>query len=299
MSAVSDRLGLEFISALGMAPVAFVELAARLGVHAIGLAPAPIVGPVAPDRDWTLRDHPQLARDLAQALADNAVTLDLGEGFLIMPGRDIADATADLDLFAELGARRLNTVVLEPDPARAIDQFARFAALAAERAMPVTVEFLPQMPCATLAQAVELVRATGATNAAVLVDAMHLYGSGGSESDLAALDPGLIGHAQLCDARLHGCHPEYFDDARCNRPGPGEGVLPLAAFVAALPAKTPIGLELPMLARAIAGESVEALLAPAVAAARQLLIACENLRQNNYRTSPMPNERTAVQADNG
>ena len=297
--AVSDRLGIEFISGLGMAPVAFVEMVARLGVHAIGLAPAPIVGPLDPDNAWSLRDNPQLARDLAHALADNAVTLDLGEGFLIMPGHEITDATADFDLFAALGARRLNAVVLEPDAARAVDQFARFAALAAERAMPVTVEFMPQMPCATLAQAVELVRATGATNAAVLVDAMHLYGSGGSDCDLAALEPGLIGHAQLCDARLHGFYPEYFDDARCNRPPPGEGVLPLAAFVSALPTTTAIGLELPMLARAEAGESVEALLAPAIAAARRLITEGENLRQNNYRTSAMPNERTAVRSDNG
>ena len=269
--AAADRLGIEFISGLGMAPVAFVEMAARLGCSRIGFAPAPIVGPLAPAAIWSLRESPALVRDLKAALADHGVSLDLGEGFLIMPGQAIADVEADFDLFADLGAQRLNAVVLEPDAARAQAEFARFAALAAARAMPVTVEFMPHMACGSLAQAVELVRASGAANAAVMVDAMHLYGSGSTEVDLAALAPGMIGHAQLCDARLSGFHADYFDDARCNRPAPGLGVLPLDRFVAALPAGVTIGLELPMLARAEAGEPLEALLAAAIATSRALL----------------------------
>jgi len=268
--AVADRLGLEFISGLGLAPVAFVELAARLGVHRLGFAPQPIVAPAnAPA--WSLRDNPALVRDLGKALADNAAAIDLGEGFLIMPGVEIADAEADIDLFAGLGARRLNACVLEPDRPRAVAQFALLAELAAARHLPVTVEFMPHMACGSLADAIDLVRATGAANAEVLVDAMHLHGSGSSAADLAAVPAGLIGHAQLCDARVAGFYPEYFDDARCNRPAPGEGVLPLAAFVAAIPADVTIGLELPMLARVEAGESLEALLASAIAATRALL----------------------------
>ncbi|MBU6268286.1 MAG: TIM barrel protein [Sphingomonadales bacterium] len=266
--ASADTLGLEFISGMGLAPVAFVEMAARLGIHHIGFAPEPIVAP-AGSPPWSLRENPALVRDLASALNDHAVTIDLGEGFLVMPGRAIADAQADIDLFAQLGAARLNAVVLEPDAARASDEFARFAELAGQRGLPVTVEFMPHMACGNLAQAVELVGST--PNAAVLVDAMHLYGSGSTAADLAALPPALIGHAQLCDARLAGFHADYYDDARCNRPAPGEGVLPLAEFVAALPAPVSLGLELPMLKRVEAGEDLETLLAAAIATARALL----------------------------
>ncbi|MDE2405252.1 MAG: sugar phosphate isomerase/epimerase [Sphingomonadales bacterium] len=268
--AATDRLGLEFISGMGLAPVPFVELAARLGIHRLGFAPEPIVAP-AGSPAWSLRDDPALVRDLAAALAANGVSIDLGEGFLIMPDRAITAAETDIDLFARLGAKRLNAVVLEPDAHRAQAEFAAFAALAAARGLGVTVEFMPHMACGTLAQAVDLVRAAGAANAAVLVDAMHLYGSGATHTDLAALDPALIGHAQLCDARLPGFHADYYDDARCNRPAPGEGVLPLAEFVTALPPAVTIGLELPMLKRVEAGEALEPLLASAVAASRALL----------------------------
>jgi len=286
-----NRLAIEFISGLGLAPPAFVELAARLGCAAIGLAPAPIVGPVAPASGWSLRGNSGLVAETKRALADNGVALALGDGFLIMPGTEIAAAAADFDLFAQLGAERLNVVVLEPDAARATDQFALFASMAAERGLPVTVEFMPQMPCGTLAQAVALVKASGAANAAVMVDAMHLFGSGSSAADLAALDRALLGHVQLCDARIAGFYAEYYDDARCNRTAPGEGVLPLADFIAAVPAGVTIGLELPMLARAEAGESIDALLAPAVATARALLAKTTvNLRQNNDGPARMAKE---------
>jgi len=160
---------------------------------------------------------------------------------------------------------------MEPDAVRNLDQFAAFAAMAGARGLPVTVEFIPGTPVCDLGAALRFVAASGAANARVLVDAMHLFCSGGTAEQLAAVTPGLIGYAQLCDARQASFYDGYFDDARNNRPAPGEGVLPLAQFVRALPAACPIGLEVPMLLKAAAGIGHEERLTPCVAAARALL----------------------------
>lgn len=51
---------------------------------------------------------------------------------------------------------------------------------------------------------------------------------------------------------------------------PGRGELPLANFIAALPADIPLGLEIPRIPDAMAGISAREILAPAVAAAQSL-----------------------------
>jgi sugar phosphate isomerase/epimerase len=104
-----------------------------------------------------------------------------------------------------------------------------------------------------------------------MIDAMHLYRSGGTAADVAALDPGLIGYAQLCDVPLVALHDDYGAEARFDRRVAGDGELPLQEFVDALPADCVIGLEVPMRDKALAGLGPVERLRPAVAAARALL----------------------------
>ncbi|TCM22109.1 sugar phosphate isomerase/epimerase [Novosphingobium sp. PhB165] len=266
-----QKFGMEFISVLGQEPSEFVELAAKVGCSRIGLAPSPISGPLGTDPQWTLRgDRPRIAR-LKQALADHGVKISLGEGFIIMPGRNIADAEADFDLMAELGAERLNVCAMDPDPIRNLEQFSTFGALAAERDMPVTVEFMPATPVPDLAAALAFVEASTASNASVLVDAMHFFCSGGTIEELRNVSENKIGYAQLCDAKQASFYDEYFQDARQERLLPGLGVLPLADFLHALPPGCPTGLEVPSITSALAGLPRETRLIQALDAARALL----------------------------
>lgn len=266
----TSRFGIEFISVLGQVPHDFVALARRLGCDSIGLAPAPIAGPLAGEPGWSLRDDPRLVRTVKRALADHGVRVSVGEGFLILPGRSIADAEADIELLAELGAERLNVCAMDPDAARNADQFAAFAAMAHARGLPATVEFIPGTPVADLDAALTLVTESGATNAGVLVDAMHLFCSGGTAQDLARVAPGLIAYAQLCDAKQDSFYEGYLTDARDDRLIPGESVLPLADFVRALPSDCPIGIEVPLMSRAAAGMGHEDRLVACLTAARGL-----------------------------
>jgi sugar phosphate isomerase/epimerase len=269
-----DRLGIEFISTLGMNPVDAVRLAAELGLRRVGMAPFPITDNPHGFAAWDFRTDPALVRATKAAAREHGVEIALGEGFLIMPGLNMADVEPVADIMAELGAPVLNGVSVEADRARAIDEFALFAEIAAGRGLVATLEFMPMMWPQTLAEALGFVRATGAANARLLLDAMHLYRSGATTADVAALDPAMIGYVQLCDVPLTVIGPaqpdDYGEEARHERRCPGEGDLPLAEFVRALPAQVTIGLETPMLSKAQAGVSVRDALAPCVAAARRL-----------------------------
>lgn len=270
---MTDRLAIEFISVFGMPPVEFIELAARLECPAIGLAPAPIVA--LPDLypAWNLIADAALLRETKAALAASGVRIAQFEGLLLMPGRDAASQVAILDLAAELGAGQANACCLHPEMAANRDAFAELADLAAARGLAVTVEYLPGMGVGTLAAADALVRDAARPNAGVLVDAMHFYRSGSQTGELAGIDPARIRYAQICDVPLVSAGGDYADEARYERGAPGEGELPLADFVRALPPTCTIGLEVPMRARTLAGMSAFDRLRPAIAATRALLAA--------------------------
>lgn len=266
-----DRLAIEFINVFGMPPVEFVELAAKLGCRQIGLAPAPVV--TLPDlfAPWSLLADPALARDTTAALADNNVAVSLAEGFLILPGVDPASQAPALDLMADLGAPRVNACCLAPDFAENVERFGRFAELAGERGLGATVEFLPGMTIGSLAPALDLVAQVDRANAGVLVDSMHLFRAGGTAADLRAAPPAHIGYAQICDVPLVSQFESYADEARFHRLPPGDGELPLADFVAALPARTVVGFEVPMRGAVEQGTDWEALLRPVIEKTRALL----------------------------
>ena len=266
-----DRLALEFISTLGMPPVQHVELAARMGIGKIGFAPSPIAANPHGYPAWDLRDDPALLRDTKAALSTNNVAVSLGEGFLILPGMEIADAAPIMDLMAELGAPMVNCIVMEQDRPRAFDQFALYAQMAAARGMLAALEYMPMMWPINVHEAADFVAESGATNARVLIDAMHFYRGGSQAADLARVDPALIGYVQICDVPMPPTNPDYGMEARDNRLAPGEGDLPLDELLAALPRGLTIGLELPMAAKAQAGMGPEERLVPAIAATLALL----------------------------
>lgn len=266
-----DRIAIEFISVLGLPPVDFVEAAATLGVSKIGLACDPIATLPELYPSWSLRENPALVREVGKALAANGVALSLGEGFLIRAGVDIADHAAEIDILAQLGTPLVNVVTIESDPARNRDQFGLFADLAAERGLLASIEYMPGLPVGSLEAARDLAVRSARPNARLLIDAMHLYRSGDGAEEVGALDPALIGYAQVCDVPLVAPHGDYGHEARFDRRIAGDGDLPLVDFVRALPCDCIVGLEIPMRDKALAGIGPVERLRPAVDAARALL----------------------------
>ncbi|HEX7872571.1 MAG TPA: TIM barrel protein [Sphingobium sp.] len=266
-----NRLGIELLSVLGMPPVEHVRIAADLGCAHISTGLTRVPDPFNPYgyAEWSLREDAALRREMVAALRDTGVTISLGEGFGVRPGQAIADKARDFDLMAELGARGIGGVVMEPDLARAYDEFAQLVEMATSRGMIATIEFAPPHPVGSLGDALALVRHIDNPDFRVLIDAMHFFRSGGTVEQLRALDPALIGYAQLCDVPLTS-ERDYMEEAMTGRLAPGTGELPLADFIAALPGDIPLGLEMPRFAEAQAGIAPIDVLRPGVEAARTL-----------------------------
>ena len=265
------RLGIELLSVFGMPPIEHVRLAADLGCGHISTGLTQL--PFNPHgyASWSLRDDASLRREMKVAMREHGVVIGLGEGFVVRPGQDLRDRRADLDLMAELGAERVSGVSMEPDLARTKDQFAILAEYARQRGMMATIEFAPPHPVGDLAAALAVVEHVNQSNFRLVIDAMHFFRSGGDTVELAALDPRLIGYAQLCDVPLQPIEQDYMKEAMFGRMIPGAGELPLAKLLHALPPDVPIGLEVPMLAMAEAGVTPYDRLRPAVEATRALL----------------------------
>ncbi len=274
----SDQLGIEHLSVFGLPPVDFVTLVADLGCRylATGLSAVPF-NPhgYAP---FNLRDDAALRREMMAAMRDRGIAISLGEGFTIRPDADIARCADDLDIMAELGVLRINTVSLDPDFQRTCDQFAVLAELAAARGMETTVELSPGLTVGDLDTALAAIRHVGRRDFRLLLDTMHVFRSGAAVADIAALDPHLIGYVQLCDAPWQPAMEHYMEEAMFHRLPPGQGQLPLGDLLALVPNDCVIGLEVPMSARAQAGVGPRERLEPCVAAARLLLDGLETAR---------------------
>jgi sugar phosphate isomerase/epimerase len=266
-----DRVGIELLSVFGMPPVDFVNLASSLGCRYIstGLTGFPL--PQLGQPEFSLKDDPALRRELLAAMDDSGVAIALGDGMLILPGADIADRAADLDILAELHVPRVNSVSLDPDRERTFDQFALLAELAAERGMSTTTEPAPGTTVVDIAVGLAARKHVGRADFQLLIDTMHLVRSGFGAADLAALEPGSIGYAQLSDTTLQPRMDNYMQEATFERMVPDEGELPLRDIIDALPPDIVIGIEVPRLSLAEAGVSHFDRVKPCVEAARGLL----------------------------
>jgi len=266
-----DRIGIEFISVLGQPPVEYVHTVADLGCRWISIAPTPIVSVPDVYPAWSLVEDAPLRREVKAALADRGVAISHCEGVMVWPDRDMSEFAPELDAIADLGARLVNAISIEPDVARTFDQCGLFAEMAAARGMRSMIEFCPTTGLPDLPTALAALAHVGRPDLRIMVDSMHLFRSGSTLADLDALDPALIGHIQLCDVPLVSRYAEYGDEARFDRLTPGEGELPLRDFIAALPRDILVGLEIPMRAKMEAGIGPVERLKPAVEATQKLL----------------------------
>jgi sugar phosphate isomerase/epimerase len=274
-----NRLGIETISAFGLPPVQYVDLAADMGCAHISIGLSPIDINPHGYAGFNLKDDAALRRETKAALRHRGVSISLAEGLTVRPGVDARKRAAEFDAFADLGAARVNMVSLDPDLGRTVEQFAITAEMAAERDMQSTTEFAPGLTVPDLSTALEVLRLVGRADFRLLIDTMHLIRSGGGPADLRSLDPDLIGYVQLCDAPRVSTFATYMQEAMTERRIPGQGELPLLEILKAVPRDTIVSLEVPLLSQARAGMGPYDRLRPAVAAARELLAQLE-IRQS-------------------
>jgi sugar phosphate isomerase/epimerase len=248
-----NRLGIEQLTVLAMPPVTYITLASELGCVSIstGITGMPLtmfgIEDYAPWPMWSLRDDPALRREAIAAMRDTGVKIGLAEGFRAASDADVADYAIDLDVFAQLGALRLNAICMENDMQLAVDQLGKLADMAIARGMAFTIEFFPSEGINTFERALEVVDGIGRDKAKVLLDSMHFFRTGGSLEKLRAAGTDVIGYVQLADSPNTPPGESYFMDSLFARSVPGQGELPLGDLIAALPADMPISVEVPRL----------------------------------------------------
>lgn len=246
-----------------------IDVAAAAGCRYVGvrlLDGAPTDPPSALMCDAVLR------REAVARLRDRGVGALDASAARLRP-RTRADAFVPmLDACNELGIAHIDCSIDDPDAARRVETLSSLCALAHARDLRVEIEFVPWMAVGTLLDAAALIRAIGAPNLGILVDALHLDRSGTPPEAIRELPADWFRIAQICDApalvdRSKADQIRVATTARCL---PGEGVLPLAALVEALPPDLPLALEIPMEARARHSGALDRVKA-AVAATRALL----------------------------
>jgi len=253
------RLVLAPLTAIGLTPPDFIALAAEIGCEGVALNPGLFTeidmgGPV-----YRLDNDPAMRRATARALAETGVTLDLIDSLLVVPGFSLADNEAVLDIYGELGATHANIAVLDEVEGRWSEHLAALCEASVKRGLTPVIEFLRMLgPVPSLAAAVPLVTSGRYAGLKLLIDSLHLARADETPADVAAIDPALIGAAQICDAPAAWPGLEaYFHEGANERMIPGEGELPLADFLRAIPADIMVSPEVPMKSLRDAGVSVQ------------------------------------------
>ena len=252
MATISRPISLAHLTVLDTTPPELVAVAAAAGFRSIGirLTATPSVG--VPPYDM-LHEGPML-RETLERMADTGVSVLDTEFLRFEPDQPVGIPEGFLEVSARLGAKHVLVMSAEPDEARTIDRFGDLCDRAAQYGLHVGLEFAVYTGVRTLAHAAQIVGKAKRANASVLVDALHFSRSGGIPAHIRAADPSLFRYAQICDASLDmpgpTDTPNLIREARTGRLLPGEGVLPLAELVAALPAGAPLAIEAPCRATA-------------------------------------------------
>jgi len=250
------------LAQLGMndeGPLALIAAAAEAGFGAVGL---PLRSGALKQLKVEIVGDAPLIRKIVEACRDTEVSIFDVEALVLghLPEPDVLKRI--LETAAVIGASRISCLGYEPvhglgsiPPGQDAERLAELCALAAQYGLGIGVEFMAFRSIGSLAAAVDIIAKSGADNAGIVLDALHLQRTGSGPADIAALPPGIVSHLQISDATaLAPARDKLAQEARGGRLLPGEGVIPLAAIIAALPMGTSMSLEIPV--AALAGSPV-------------------------------------------
>lgn len=229
-------------------PQAF-DIAAQTGYEYVGLRLQPNA-PGAPHQNFI--GDAAVQRETLARMADTGVRvfdleiIRIGEQFDPVVHRPLLDAGAALK------ARAVLVAADDSNEQRLAQHYAQLCEFMLPYGLTADLEFMPWTGVKDAQAALRVVNLAGRpANAGILVDALHFGRSTTRLEDIAALPPDWLHYAQICDAQagLHFSTDEMIFHARQQRMLPGEGTINVKGLFAALPADTPVSVEIPDLER--------------------------------------------------
>jgi sugar phosphate isomerase/epimerase len=248
-------VGIGHLTMLDVAPPDLVTVAHEAGFDAVGIRAA-TASPV--EEAWPMRPGSPMLRETRRRLDDTGLQVLDVEIIRMTPDTDPTAYGALFETGAELGASFVNVLADDPDFNRARDNFAAIAQDAGRFGIRPVLEAMIYTRVRNLDDACSIVADSGG---GITVDPLHLRRFGGIPRQLRTINRALLLYYQLCDAplapptglprprRLARGQSLDIDDlafeARAARLLPGEGELPLAEIVAAMPTDIPVSVEAP------------------------------------------------------
>lgn len=234
-------LSLAHLCELDVPPPDLIELSAKAGFASVGLrthaaAPGGMEYPLRTAAEQT---------EMRRRVAATGVLVLYIELISLTEATRAQDYRPMLEAGAAIGATRLAVAGNSSDFAAVADRLAEISELAAGYKIAVDLEFMPFRAVRSVADATGILRRANHPNAHMLVDSLHVFRSNSAPAELAALAPALIGTFQICDAP-RTAPADLVTEARTHRLLPGRGELALRDVLDALPAETPIGVEVPL-----------------------------------------------------
>jgi sugar phosphate isomerase/epimerase len=228
-----------------VAPLEYIEAAIDAGYDAVGLrlhkSPGlpfhPVVG-----------DGPLIADIKVMLKTAGMPVFDIFSCYL-EPQTRMADFTASLALGAEFGGQYVMVMGNDPDYSRMRDNFGLFCDAASRFGLTPTIEFVPSRPLCTMAMAVRLINEAGRGTGAVCTDPLHFARTGGTAQEIASYAGKFFPYTQLNDGVLFPGEPNAAHFGKMpagKRALLGEGDVPLAEYLDAMPQGLPLSIEIPI-----------------------------------------------------
>jgi sugar phosphate isomerase/epimerase len=248
---------LAHLTVLSLSPPQVVDVAARAGYRyaSLRMTRVTIAEPL-----YDLAHDRALMKETKARLDDNGIDVLDVELFRMDPKTEPDDFAPELNATAELGATNIIAQLPDPDRERAVERFARLCDLAKPLGIFVSLEFPHWTETGNLAEATRVLRAVNRSNAAMLIDMLHMARSNSSCEDLAKLPRSWFRFVHVCDAERQcpATIEAMIRTARDERLFPGEGTIDLPGILACLPDHIPYSLEIPRVAltKAVGPEEV-------------------------------------------
>jgi sugar phosphate isomerase/epimerase len=242
------RFSMSYLTAPVASPLESIRIASEVGYDHLGLRIHPTAAADAPS---PLLGNMALVAACKQLLDDSGLTVTEVESWMIRGEFDLSRSAAAMEAAAALGRPRLIAVA---DMRGAIaqaeieDRFAALAEMASSFGLHVDFEPIAHRAAGTLEEALAVVAAGAAHGSGLILDMLHVNRMGIAGAELASVDRSLLHNIHLCDAPPAPVDPETMvRHSAFDRDLPGEGALPLKAYLRALPSDRPLSIEIPMM----------------------------------------------------